>query len=102
MNGTLNHLYISLFFELKDATIKDVTFTDMIIDVNTSYSKIKYIVIAPLAITSSNVKLENVNIEGSISFRKTPECEITVVNDKFCYRDDNVEIVNSSVIIKEE
>lgn len=97
-----NQLYISLFFELRDATIKDITFDNIIIDVNTSYSAIKNIVVAPLAITAFNTKIENVNFGGNITISKKPDCDITVVTDKFFYYSSSDVIIegNSSVLVK--
>ena len=96
-----DHLYISLFFELKDAVIKDLTLENITIDVNTTYSQIKKLIVAPLAIKASNTTLENVNITGGIVLTKTPDCEIEVIYDDFWYlASDDVSVdSNSSVTI---
>ena len=60
IKGSNDHLYISLFFELKDVEIKDLTFENVIIDIDTNYRQIKYLIIAPLAIIANNVKLEKI------------------------------------------
>ena len=93
-----DHLYISLFYELKDAVIKDLTFENMLIDVNTQYSQIKKIVVAPLAILASNTKLENVVMTGDIILTKTPECEIEVIYEDFWYRANEAVADSSSSI----
>ena len=96
-----DHLYISLFFELKDAVIKDLTLENITIDVNTTYSQIKKLIVAPLAIKASNTTLENVNITGGIVLTKTPDCEIEVIYDDFWYlASDDVSVdSNSNVTI---
>ncbi len=104
LKGSSDHLYIALFFELKDATIKDLTFENVIIDVNTNYSQIKYLIIAPLAIVASNTTLENVTLSGSITFTKTPNSENEIVlNDFFYSKQDDVTVdANSKATITEE
>lgn len=90
LKGSKDHLYVSLFFELKDATIMNVTFDNIIIDINTRNTQIKYIIFAPLAIISTNTKLENVSFTGSFTITRVPECEITKVTDGFFYQTNNV------------
>lgn len=103
LKGTSDHLYIALFFELKDAIIKDLTFENMLIDVNTNYSQIKYLIIAPLAIVANNVTLENVKLSGNITYTKTPNSENEIVLDNFFYSkgEDVIVDANSNAIITE-
>ncbi len=97
LTGAANHLYVSLFFELKGATIKDLTFKDAIVDIDTRNTQIKYLVFAPLAITANNTTLENVNFTGKFDITKIPECEKIIITDKFCYQElENVEISDDS------
>ncbi len=98
--GLKDHLYVSLFFELENVVIKDLTFENMLIDINTTYSQIKKIIVAPLAIKASNTTLENVNITGEILLTKTPECAVEVVYDDYWYSaSDDVIITNSKLEI---
>ena len=100
LEGSIDHLYISLFFELKDAVIKNITFDEMIIDVNTSFSLVKYIIVSPLAITASNCTLENVKINGNIKYTKLPDAEVEVVLDNYWYQElENVVDAESSLVI---
>ena len=103
INSSSDHLYISLFFELKDAVIKDINFSEFVIDVDTNYSQIKYLIVSPLAIKATNTKLENVKLSGNIEFTKTPDCEIEVIYDDFWFSasDDVIVDENSSVKIEE-
>lgn len=95
-----NHVYISLFFELKDATIKDVTFDNVKVDVNASYTSIKYLIVSPFAVISSNTTLENVKFNANIKITKTPEgAETEIISDKFFYMElDNVKVDDKSSI----
>lgn len=98
--GVKDHLYVSLFFELEDVVIKDLTFENMLIDINTTFNQIKKIVVAPLAIKASNTTIENVNITGEIIITKTPECAVEVIYDDFWYSASNdVTITNSTLEI---
>lgn len=97
LTGSSNHLYVSLFFELNNAVIKDITFKDAIVDIDTRNSQIKYLVFAPLAVTLNNTLLENVEFTGSFDITRIPECEKTIITDKFCYQElENVEISDDS------
>ena len=97
LTGASNHLYVSLFFKLENAVIKDLTFKDAIVDIDTRNSQIKYLVFAPLAIVMNNTTLENVSFTGSFDIVRIPECEKVIITDKFCYQElENVEISESS------
>ena len=64
------------------------------VDVNTSNSRIKYIILAPLAIKASNVELKNVQFTGSIVITKAPECEQEIIADKLWYTATNDVVVD--------
>lgn len=90
LNASKDHLYISLFFELNNTYIKDLTFEEIKIEVNTQLKMTKKIVIAPLAIKSNGLKLENVKINGTIAYNKVPdECSVEAILDNFCYVSEN-------------
>ena len=84
-----------------------MTIEDFIIDVDTSLKDINNIVISPLAIIANNIKLDNVNISGSVKYSKLPDKEINIsVNTSgyFIYSNDveitddcKVDVVNQSV-----
>lgn len=96
LKGSSDHLYISLFFELKDSVIKDITFDNILIDVNTNYSQIKYLIISPLAIITTNTKLENVKITGKITYTKTPNSENEIILNDFFYSKGEDVVVDSN------
>ena len=66
-------LYISLFGNLNGATIKDVQFKEVKLDVSTALTTTYKIYLAPLGIKAVNVKIENVTFEGSYTVSKLPE-----------------------------
>ncbi|MBO5711949.1 MAG: hypothetical protein J6R47_03835 [Acholeplasmatales bacterium] len=104
LKGSKDHLYISLFFDLSNATIKDLTFSNAYVEVKTTLTQTKYIIVSPFAIMGSNVTLENVNFDGAIEVTKLPEteCELEIVKDGFFYRaSDDVKITNSSLTIED-
>ena len=103
-NGKLdtqaNHVYISLFFELKDAIIRNVTFDNVTVDVNASYTNIKYLIVSPFAILSSNTTIENVEFNVNVKITKTPDgCETKIVTDSFFYKElENVLVDDKSKV----
>ena len=95
LTGSKDHLYISLFFELKDAEINNLTFDDVSLEISTSLTQTKYIIVAPLAILMSNTKLENVKFDGELVVKKIPDgCELDIVYDNFWYSASNDVIVD--------
>ena len=92
-----NFLYVSLFFELKDATIKNINFSDVIVDISTRNPQIKNIVFAALAIKAENTTISNVTFTGEFKISQAPECEKEIILDKFYYKDyGNVEVSEDS------
>lgn len=90
LTSSKDHLYISLFFELSNTYIKDLTFDEIKIDVKTSLSTVKKIIFAPLSIKSTNLKLENFKMNGSITYTKIPdECSVEVKLNEFSYVSEN-------------
>ena len=96
IHGSMVHL----IEQEKDVTIKDLTFENLLIDVDTSLKDISNIVIAPLAIIAENVKLDNVHISGNIKYSKLPDKEINlnVVNDKFFIHSDDIDVADNCTI----
>ena len=102
-NSNKDTLYIALFFELKNVTIKDLTIENLTIDVETTLKDINNIVIAPLAIIANNVTLDNVNITGNIKYSKLPAKEINfnVINDGYFVYSNEDTITDSTIEITE-
>lgn len=67
-----NLLCISLFRSLNGATLKDVSFTDFVLDVDTSYSNTRKILVAPLCTKIADSTLENVTVSAGYRITKLP------------------------------
>lgn len=72
-DGKRNALCIALFGNADGATVKDVTFEDVTVTVDTFLSDIKKIYLAPLAVTAKDSKFENVSVKGSWGYTKRTE-----------------------------
>ena len=70
---SLLNLYIGIFDNIKDATIQNVTFENVIYEVNTFNSRINKIVVVPLANKITNSKVSNVTIKGNYSYTMLPK-----------------------------
>ena len=76
-----------------------IKFEEIKIVVNTDFSNIKYMIIAPLAIKAENVTMENVEFSGTIEFKKVPNCTIETVIDNFWYKQTGDISVDSNTVI---
>ena len=99
-NSIKNTLYIALFFELEDVTIKDLTIENLLIDVDTSLKDIDNIVISPLAIIAKNVNLSNVQITAKVEYSKLPnkEINIKVIEEGYSVYSNNVKVAEDCTI----
>lgn len=89
-NATKDHLYISLFFNLENTVISNLSFDEVTIEVKVTLKQLKKIIISPLAIQASNVTLENVQIKGTIEYVKILEdYEIDATLDTFYHTSRN-------------
>ncbi len=98
-----NSLYISLFPQLKNATIKDVTFDNVTFEVKTSFGETDNIYISPLAVNCVNAQIENVHFNGKFILNETPvNCNLIIEQNNLCYHMDNLSNIasNSSVNIE--
>ena len=62
-----------IFDDIKDATIQNVTFENVIYEVNTFNSRINKIVVVPLANKITNSKVSNVTIKGNYIYTMLPK-----------------------------
>lgn len=110
-----NNIVIGLFGLLNEATIRNVTFENVKVDVNTSFGQINNIYVAPLSgsiikSTIDNVKVINFDCTYSrlpSSFyqdgdRSKPlvEGKLNIVDDKLSYADSESTITNCKVTAK--
>ncbi len=76
-----NSLYVSLFGNGKNSTIKNVNFQNVSVSVKTENSKTSQIYVAPLFANASNCKVENVNVQLTVKVEVLP----TNINDIILY-----------------
>lgn len=73
INGTgLNSVYASIFGELKNATVKNVTFENAKLTIDGGMSTITNIYVAPLSKDVNNSTVENVNVSMVYEVKKFP------------------------------
>ncbi len=98
-------LTISLFGNMTDATIKDVVFDNVSIDVKTTNSKIYQIYVAPIAISATNSTISNVTINGTITITKTPTgVEVKIAEDavyKVYDESSSITDFNSDMVVQD-
>lgn len=110
-DDSLKCFNISLFGELENATISNVTFSNFKVDVSTTYSGVNKIYVCPLSGTIKQSTLTNVKaIDFTFTYSKLPsgfidgegkldESKLVIVKDKFaCVIDDKTKISGDSVV----
>lgn len=102
IDNTQNTLYIGIFNKLSESTIKDLTFDNFSVEVNTLLSKTKRIVVSPIINIVSST-LDNVKFNGTYTVTKLPSNfsndDLIFVTDKASYISDNESNVNAQVTI---
>jgi hypothetical protein len=102
-------LGISLFGRMEGATLQDITFENVNVNVNTSFSMTYRIYVAPIALTMKNSIINNVNFTGEFSYTTLPtenyyeENYLIFVTDRVYYITDdlsNISDCNVSITIK--
>ena len=68
-----NSLVISLFVAPNGANIHDVNFTNVTVDVDTSFSQTYKIYVAPLAVSATDTTVTNVTLQGNLTITKLPD-----------------------------
>ena len=94
-DSTKKSLCIGIFGNAEGATVKDVTFENITVVVDTFLSDIYKIYVAPLAAMATNSEFENVKVTGSFGYtQKTANAydianTIVFVTDRGAYRYEN-------------
>jgi uncharacterized repeat protein (TIGR02543 family) len=96
-------LCISLFGNTKDATIENVKFENVTIEVSTTFSLTDKIYVAPLAVSMTNTKISGVTFTGTIGYIDLPkdfvmEDDLKVVTDAVYYKKDEKSTVETSTV----
>ena len=83
-------LCIAIFGNVDGATVKDVTFENITVKVDTFLSDIHKIYVAPLAASAKNSAFENVKVAGKFGYTaQTDESKIVFVTDRGAYKSEN-------------
>lgn len=98
-----DHLYVSLFYNLENAIIKDVVFenVEINIDISTRLTTISKIVVTPLATIANNTTLSNVDFSGKVIITRMPECEFEKMLDSYWYKNENSTVDTESTLAVE-
>lgn len=68
-----NSLYVSLFGNLKNATISNVTFDNVVFDIKSTYSNTFKIYVSPICTKLENSKVEDVSINVTYNCNQLPD-----------------------------
>ena len=97
-----NSLMISLFGNMKNAKIQDVTFENVNVDIVTTLSTTYKIYLSPFAMSLENVELSNVKLKGSYKISKIPSSmsldDVIVVKDQMWYICDDKSIIENCIL----
>lgn len=96
----------SLFGWMDGAIVRDVTFENMTILVDTNLTQIKAVRVAPVAVSAKSSVVENVTVTGSVRMVKTPSTAkddtVVVYDEPFCVKDEATTVQNVEVSMTEE
>lgn len=88
-----NSLYISLFGNSNNAVIKDVNFVNLTVDINTTYTGIYKVYLAPIGSNITNSTISNVSIDLTYTISRLPGNlspeDVVVGSDVYVVKDNN-------------
>lgn len=98
-----NLLCVSLFGNVAGATVKDVTFENVTVDLKTQLSKTKKIFVAPISVKVTNSTISNVSYSGSFKVSDLPdgfnrEENLIVVTDRPYYLKNDASAVSGCAV----
>lgn len=91
-NNKVEAIHISLFGALINATVKNISFEDVTVILETTSSLAKKIYVAPLAVSARNSTFENVTVKAAFSFKTLPRG----YDESFTFDADSGAYVNGS------
>lgn len=65
-------IYVSLFGNVENATIRNVNFENLSVKISTTYDDIDRIIVSPIVLNVTNSTIKNVSIKGEILIQKLP------------------------------
>lgn len=102
-NESQKSLCISLFGRVDGATICDVTFDNVLVDVKTPLTTTYRIYVAPIGVDIKNSIIKNVNFNGNFRYSQLPtnfniEENLIFITDKAYYIKDDSTIIENTII----
>ena len=102
--STKNSVVVSIFGELKGATIMDVTFDNVTFNIATTYSRIKRVYVAPICGKANDSLIDNVVVNGNyVIGRFSTDFDldnIIITSDKSYFIKNDGTVVNATVNIE--
>lgn len=103
LDSSLKAVYGSVFGNLNNATITDVTFENVEFVVNVGYDLINKVYISPLCVNMTNSNIKNVSITANCSNPKLPSNfdlnNLIITNDDHIIKKENSVVENLDLII---
>lgn len=102
-DDSLRMLSVSIFGQLNEATIRNVTFDNFSVDVSVTHSRLNKVYISPISGSAANTTLSNVHVSNfNFTASKLPngmsDGDLTIVTDRLVYKiGENVSIDNCTV-----
>lgn len=95
-NNTIGNIYVSIFHQIKGATIENVSFENVEFLIEKDATRVQNVYFAPLAAKIENSKIQNVQVSGTVSVTIKKPCEL--VFDRLYYLMDNSIISSDSSV----
>lgn len=103
-------IYTSLFGNMENAIVRNVTFENMTLTVNTTYKNIYRILVSPFATSIKNSTISNVSLSGEVIISKLPngfynegtyntEKVVIYTNQVYTRKDDTTTLDNVTINI---
>ncbi|MGM9969600.1 MAG: hypothetical protein ACI35S_04290 [Anaeroplasma sp.] len=101
-NDSANYLYISVFNELNNATISNLNFVNLNLEIDNLYTATHEVVISPLSTKCYNSNLTNVSIDFNVSVTSNVDNAVGVVaiNDRPACVIEETSVKDCSIEIK--
>lgn len=97
-------LYVTLFGEATDAVIEDVTFSNVKVNVSTTFKQTSKIYILPIATKLNKSTISNVSLSGTYEITKLPDGfadeNLIVLEEAFYDKDSSSVVTNVTVDFK--
>lgn len=99
--GSGKCLYVTLFGEATDAVIEEVTFSNVKVNVSTTFKQTSKIYVLPIATKLSNATISNVSFSGTYEITKLPDGfadENLIISEEAFYEKDSSSVVTDVAV----